>query len=162
MRRPHPLVQASIEQSAANPSSRHTDYNCGCRVPTAAEPGRRWYACSYHEGMQDGIDLLTDAGDADLHAMQRTEYRIAIRPDDADADPMHPDTLMDDIVVNNVAMFRAEQMDVGSWWVCCYLDNETHDRIAWNVEARCRPRRIDWTTIEYPEGPVIYEHEVEA
>ena len=84
-------------------------------------------------------------------------YRIALRPDEAGADPMSHDTLLDDIVVNNVAMFRAEAMDDGIWWVCCYLDNDTHDRIAWDVRAGCRPRRIEWTTTEYPDI-ATYEH----
>lgn len=88
------------------------------------------------------------------------DYRIALRPDDHGADPFDHRTRLDDIVVRDVAMFRAEQMDVASWWVCCYLDNTTQDRICWSVNASARPRRIDWTGYEYPSGPVVYEHDL--
>ena len=76
---------------------------------------------------------------------------------------MRYDTLLDDIVVRNVAMFRAEAMDDGEWWVCCYLGEEVGDeRITWSVTAKCRPRRIEWNTTEYPmAADVVYEHEVE-
>lgn len=90
-----------------------------------------------------------------------SDYRIAIRPDVRGDDPMNYATLLDDIVVNHVPMFRAEQMSPESWWVCCYL-NDKGDRIAWHVEAKGRPRRIEWTTVEFPDGRVKYEHEVDA
>lgn len=80
------------------------------------------------------------------------EYRIALRPDDKD----HPER-MDDIVVMDVRMFRAEQMDDGEWWVCCYLDDTTDQRLTFSVRARCRPRRIDWDVTEYPDGDHAYE-----
>ena len=31
-------------------------------------------------------------------------------------------TPLDDVVVNDVSMFRAEQMDDNDWWFCCYLN----------------------------------------
>jgi hypothetical protein len=80
------------------------------------------------------------------------DYRIALRPDD----PAVPDR-MDDIVVKDVKMFRAEQMDSGSWWVCCYLDDAGDERLTFSVDARCRPRRMDWTVTEYPKGDHAYE-----
>ena len=86
-------------------------------------------------------------------------YDIALRPHGG-GDPFHRDALMDDIVVNDVVMFRAEQMDVHSWWVACYLNNDTHDRICWHVEASARPKRINWTTTEFPEEPIVYEHDL--
>lgn len=87
------------------------------------------------------------------------DYRIALRPDDRTADPLGNGVLMDDIVVRDVEMFRAEQMDDDTWWVCCYLAGEdTTNRLAWSVRARCRPKRLDWITTEFPEG-VAYEHE---
>lgn len=89
----------------------------------------------------------------------RGSYRIAIRPDVHGGDPMSADTLLDDIVVNDVPMFRAEQMDTTVWWVCCYLDNDTHDRITWDVRARSKPLRLEWTAIEYPEV-ATYEHDL--
>lgn len=84
------------------------------------------------------------------------DYRIALRPDLDRGDPMEHDTLLDDIVVKDVPMFRAEDMG-DHWWVCCYLgDDGTHDRICWSVRAR-KKGVIEWTTTEYPTD-VTYEH----
>ena len=88
-----------------------------------------------------------------------TDYRIALRPDDRNADPMDPATLLDDIVVMRPAMFRAEQMDPSTWWVACYLDENTDDRICWTVTAHARPKHLAWTGYEYPEA-AIYEHDL--
>ncbi len=61
----------------------------------------------------------------------RLPYRIALRPDDPEADNSEPGVRMDDIVVTDVTMFRAE--DLGdSWWFCCYL-NDDGDRIAFGM-----------------------------
>lgn len=88
-------------------------------------------------------------------------YRIALRPDGEGEDPMDPETLLDDIVVRDVSMFRAEQMEPGRWWVCCYLSGDDpaipDDRITWQVSAR--RGRIHWVTSEYPDDAVRYEHE---
>jgi len=86
--------------------------------------------------------------------------RIALRPDEPGDHPMSHDTRLDDIVVEGVEMFRAEAMGGDEWWVSCYLTNG--ERICWAVTARCRPRRIDWTTTEYPGGTVDYEHDQEV
>ena len=92
-----------------------------------------------------------------------SRYDIALRPDVAEDDPMRYDTLLDDIVVRNVHLFRAEAMDDGEWWVCCYLDPAGDDRICWSVTAKCRPRRIEWNTTEFPmTTDVLYEHELEG
>jgi hypothetical protein len=100
--------------------------------------------------------------DAELRPPNGDAYRIALRPDVDGEDPYSPDTLMDDIVVKDVKMFRAEQMDTHEWWVCCYLDDETADRICWQVSARAKPRRIEWVTTELPQPHHIYEHELNA
>ena len=86
------------------------------------------------------------------------QYRIALRPDVHGEDPMKVDTLLDDIVVTGVPMFRAEQMYESNWWVACYLDDDTHDRICWSVTAKTRPLRIEWRTTEWPDV-ATYEHE---
>lgn len=83
------------------------------------------------------------------------EYRIALRPDERGNDD--PDALMDDIFVRDVTMFRAEQMDANAWWVACYLDNDTQDRICWSVRAKSKPLRIEWVTTEFPESETSYE-----
>lgn len=90
------------------------------------------------------------------------DYRIALRPDVHGADPMNHRTLLDDIVVMRPYMFRAEQMDTSSWWVACYLDNESGDRICWDLRAHARPKHLSWTTSEFPESDVVYEHNLKA
>ena len=91
-------------------------------------------------------------------AAPEERYRIALRPDHPDGHPMGHD-LLDDIVVNNIPLFRAEAMSDTSWWVACYLSDA--DRICWDVRARSKPLRIEWTVSEFPEEPVVYEHELE-
>lgn len=39
---------------------------------------------------------------------------------------------LDDVVVEQVEMFRAEQMDTNLWWLCCYLKNG--ERITWYMK----------------------------
>ena len=78
-------------------------------------------------------------------------YDIALRPDD----PADPD-LMDDIVVNNVVMFRAEQMDRDSWWVSCTLRDG--EELVFDVRAKAKPTRIEWRVQDRPFGShFIYE-----
>lgn len=94
---------------------------------------------------------------AALDPPKGAEYRIALRPL-GDGDPMNERTPLDDIVVNRVPMFRAE--DMGEWWwVCCYLDDDTHDRICWSVRA-VKKGVIEWVTTEYPDM-AVYEHDVQ-
>ena len=83
------------------------------------------------------------------------DYRIALRPDD----PSDPDR-MDDIVVRDVKMFRAEQMSPGHWWVACYLDDACQQELVFSVDARCRPRRIDWSVTILPDGDHVYETDI--
>lgn len=86
-------------------------------------------------------------------------YRVALRPDDRHANPLSISTLLDDIVVNGVPCFRAEQMDERSWWVACYLDDV--ERICWSVRAKGKPLRLEWVTTEFPDS-VVYEHQAKA
>lgn len=82
-------------------------------------------------------------------------YDIALRPDDP-AEPRR----MDDIVVRNVAMFRAEQMDKNWWWVSCIFadeDGNLKDELVFDVYARSKPTRIDWMLRDRPQGEFIYE-----
>jgi hypothetical protein len=72
----------------------------------------------------------------------------------------HDNGTLDDVVVENVTMFHAEQLDSGLLWLCCYLPGG--ERVTFDVRARCRPRRLeyevgempnDWVDIdEHPEG----------
>lgn len=80
--------------------------------------------------------------------MTETDYRIALRPDD--------NGHLDDVVVKDVTMFRAEMMDDKTLWLACYLDNETHDRITFWVSVQRGKLHFDFT--ETPQlTEVVYE-----
>lgn len=80
------------------------------------------------------------------------DYDIALRPDDRNSDP----TLMDDIVVKNVTMFRAEAMQDQLWWFCCYLDSPVeNDRITFWASVRKGKLQVHVT--ELPDGDFRYE-----
>jgi hypothetical protein len=82
------------------------------------------------------------------------EYDIALRPDDPAADPTDPETLLDDIVVNDVTMFRAE--DMGDWWwMCCFLKDD--ERLTFCVSKR--GGRVIVRATELPNG-FVYEHDL--
>lgn len=84
------------------------------------------------------------------------DYRIALRPTTPGEDPTSVTTEVDDIVVKDVSMFRAEQIDPTSWHVSC--DMEGVGRVGWAV--RVVDGRLVWVTIEFPVEPVLYEHDV--
>jgi hypothetical protein len=67
---------------------------------------------------------------------------MALRPDSEDPD------LMDDIVVERPAMFRAEAMSDDLWWLACYFDNG--ERVTFHVRALARPQRIEFSVGETP------------
>src|SRR5688572_26158154 len=96
---------------------------------------------------------------AALSGHQPETYRIALRPNDPEADPKNTETDLDDIVVRDVVTFRAEQLDDNLWWVACYLNGATHDRICWNVRYNHDTGQLEWYTTEFPDEPVVYEHE---
>jgi len=78
-------------------------------------------------------------------------YRVALRPHDG-GDP----DLMDDVVIHDVSMFRAEQMDNNSWWVCCWLagvDEQVHFSFTYNRQTRNLEMRHDGHRIR----GVVYE-----
>jgi hypothetical protein len=99
-----------------------------------------------------------------------TDYRIALRPYEsnggrggqspADWDhdgggPVSPP--LDDIVVNDVSMFRMEDMG-DHFWMCCYLGGTNHDRICFSVRrGRKGEPKIVVEAYEFPEGDVVYE-----
>ena len=77
-------------------------------------------------------------------AVTAEDYRIALRPDDQGD--------LDDVVVKDVEMFRAEMMDNRSLWMCCYL--EGHERVNFWVTAK--RGRLLFTVTEQPSD-VPYE-----
>jgi hypothetical protein len=78
-----------------------------------------------------------------------TPARLALR--------RRADGSLDDVVVRDVQMFRAEMLDDGRLWLCCYLPGTEvdRDRIAFEVVAR--GDRIDFEVIETPAGVVSTE-----
>ena len=73
------------------------------------------------------------------------DYRIALRPDD--------DGELDDVVVKDVEMFRAERMDNRSLWMCCYLTG--HERVNFWVRVKGRGT-LEFCVTEQPSD-VPYE-----
>ena len=71
-----------------------------------------------------------------------TAPRMALRPDHK-----FPEEL-DDIVVENVTMFRAECMSDRGWWMACYFANG--QRIAFSIDRATKPARIAVTATELP------------
>jgi hypothetical protein len=81
-------------------------------------------------------------------------YDIALRPyrDNVETDGT---SLLDDIVVNDVTCFRAEDMTGKAFWAACYFANG--ERLCFWVTAKSRPLRIEWIATEWPEGDFTYE-----
>lgn len=79
-------------------------------------------------------------------------YRIALRPDQ--------DGYLDDVVVNDVSMFRME--DMGDWWwLCCYLAG-SDDRICFHITTAGRSKaRVVASILETPTIDIAYEHGAE-
>lgn len=75
--------------------------------------------------------------------------RLALRADTAGG--------LDDVVVRNVEMFRAEVLSENVLWLCCYLPGTgvERDRIAFEVTADAG--RLHFRVIEGPEGQVTME-----
>lgn len=78
---------------------------------------------------------------ADAH--RRRIPVIALRPDHE-----FPDEL-DDIVVENVKVFRAEAMDHNIWWMACYFANG--EELVFHVTRAAKPSRIVVTASSIPE-----------
>lgn len=66
------------------------------------------------------------------------------------------DGSLDDVVVRDVQIFRAEMLDDGRLRLCCYLPGTgvVQDRIAFEV---ARGDRIEFEVIETPAGVVSTE-----
>lgn len=71
-----------------------------------------------------------------------TVPRIALRPDSE-----RPDEL-DDIVVHDVTMFRAEAMDNDVWWMACYFANG--EQVTFHIGIAGKPKRIRIVATDTP------------
>lgn len=73
----------------------------------------------------------------------------AIRAEEPGSEDSQRKHLVDDLVVENVATFRAEMMSEDSLWMCCYLPG-TNERFAFWVHAVKRGQ-LDFSITEWPE-----------
>lgn len=90
-------------------------------------------------------DLATDLAAA---RRERTPV-MALRPDSQDHD------LLDDIVVKDVEMFRAEALDDDVWWLACYFANG--EQVTFHVTAQARPKRIKFSVTEKPSEWIDFD-----
>jgi hypothetical protein len=100
----------------------------------------------------------------------KPSYRIALRPYESNGGAgEHPSAWdhdgggvvsppLDDIVVNDVSMFRMEDMG-DHFWMCCYLEG-TDERISFTVR-KGRPSKGEPHLVveayEFPDADVAYE-----
>lgn len=61
---------------------------------------------------------------------RKKDARIALRPDETGA--------LDDVVVRDVSMFRAEMMDTKTLWMCCYFPDSDQRLTFWVRSQRGR------------------------
>lgn len=86
---------------------------------------------------------------------RNADYRIALRPDG--------NGMTDDVVVRDVKMFRAEMMDDGALWMCCYLDDECEQRIDFWISTSTRRSKLLLQTTDVPPGDeFVYENDDDA
>lgn len=93
-----------------------------------------------HDAVEE--NLLDDVIE-EIAERQSDLPHMALRPDSE-----FPDEL-DDVVVKDVTMFRAEAMSHNEWWLCCYLPNG--ERITFWINKASRPARIVMTATEIPD-----------
>ena len=67
------------------------------------------------------------------------------------------DGFLDDVVVNDVSMFRAEMLSETHLWLACYLPGTgvEGDRVAFDVSVR--EGRLHFEVVEGPTGVVQHE-----
>jgi hypothetical protein len=64
------------------------------------------------------------------------------------------DGALDDVFVRDVSMFRAEVMDRGRLWLCCYLPGTGNDGDRVTFEVIARGKRLEFNVVEMPTGDV--------
>lgn len=80
-------------------------------------------------------------------------YRIALRNDDRGA--------LDDVVVCDVSMFRAEMMDNKTLWMCCYFP-DSDQRITFWIRSRRGPLDFDVTEEPSESEQFTFEPDTEG
>jgi hypothetical protein len=89
----------------------------------------------------------------DLNRDEVGAYRIALRNDDDDR--------LDDVVVNNVSVFRAEIMDDKALFMACYFP-DSDDRITFWVRVEKGKLRYHVTEWPPPSEQFVYEDQTDA
>lgn len=89
---------------------------------------------------------------------RRKDYRMALRSVEEWEDPDR----MDDIVVNDVSMFRMEQMSERHWWMQCHLGPGYDDYITFDVYWDRKLKEVVVRVTEYPAGDHVYEDDESA
>jgi hypothetical protein len=67
------------------------------------------------------------------------------------------DGSLDDVVVRQVSIFRAEMLDSDRLWLCCYLPGTgaEHDRVTFDVSVR--DGALAFAVVEMPAGSITLE-----
>ena len=71
-----------------------------------------------------------------------SDRRVELRLDQNDA--------LDDVVVRDVSMFRAEVLSPGLLWLCCYLSSPDGEEQRVTFEVHARGKRLDFQAVETP------------
>ena len=64
-------------------------------------------------------------------------------------------SLLDDVFVKDVSMFRAEMLDKGHLWLCCYLPGTGIDGDRVTFEVFARGKSLEFKVVEMPQGTVV-------
>lgn len=57
---------------------------------------------------------------------------------------------LDDVVVRDVSMFRAEVLSPGHLWLCCYLRGSDGEEQRVTFEVHARGKRLELEAVETP------------
>lgn len=58
---------------------------------------------------------------------------------------------LDDVVVKDVSMFRAEVLSPGHLWLCCYLSAPDGEEQRVTFEVHARASRLKFEAVETPD-----------
>ena len=58
---------------------------------------------------------------------------------------------LDDVVVRDVSMFRAEVLSPGHLWLCCYLPGPNGEEQRVTFEVHARGERLEFEAVETPD-----------
>lgn len=67
------------------------------------------------------------------------------------------DGLLDDVVVRQVSMFRAETLGSDRLWLCCYLPATGMERNRVAFEVTAQGGKMEFEVVEMPEGSTSVE-----